>query len=141
VIDRAEILRLVPQQGAMCLLDEARSWSDQGIACATRSHLSPANPLRRDGRLAILCGCEYGFQAAALHGALAGTSFTRPGYVARLQVEEIGAAYLDDPAHGEMAVEAMLELADTTGMIYGMTLRAEDGRMLLAARGTIMLAA
>lgn len=139
MIDRVAILRLVPQQGAMCLLDAVRSWSAERIACATRTHLAPENPLRRAGRLAMLCGCEYGLQAAALHGALSGSGLARPGYVARLQVDDIAAAWLDDPAHGELAVEAVLHLAEAAGVIYRMTLRAEDGRTLLAARGTIML--
>ena len=61
---------LVPQQGAMCLLDEVVSFDDRSVVCRTSSHLAPGNPLRCDGRLPAIAGIEYGAQAMAVHGAL-----------------------------------------------------------------------
>ena len=70
MLARSGIAALIPQQGAMCLLDGVLSWDAAGIACRAVSHLDPANPLRQHGRLGAICGIEYGLQAAALHGAL-----------------------------------------------------------------------
>ena len=132
---------LIPHQGAMCLLDELVSWSPTGIVCRARSHLSADNPLRGPiGRLGAVCGIEYGLQAAALHGALtAGSKKQKPGYFASLRDMELAVDRLDDPAFGVLEVEAVLELRDTTGLIYGILLRAENGRPLLSGRATIAL--
>jgi len=140
VLDRDAIRALIPHQGAMCLLERVRDWSATRIAASARSHLDPANPLRRDGRLAAICGCEYAFQAAALHGALLAGGIPQPaGRLAGLQLGRIGAARLDDPALGTLAVEAVLELADPGGLIYGFRLADAQGRVLLEGRGTIVL--
>jgi predicted hotdog family 3-hydroxylacyl-ACP dehydratase len=140
MLDRAAIRALIPHQGAMCLLDDVRDWSATRIAATGRSHLDPANPLRRDGRLAAVCGCEYAFQAAALHGALAAGGIPQPaGWLARLQIGRLGATRLDDPARGTLLVEAMLELAEPGGLIYGFRLTDEQGAVLLEGRGTIVL--
>lgn len=65
-----DVAGLVPHSGAMCLLERVLAWDASGAMAATRSHLSPGNPLRRAGRLSVLCLCEYGAQAMAIHGAL-----------------------------------------------------------------------
>lgn len=140
MLDRDAIRALIPHQGAMCLLETVRDWSAAHIAAMGRSHLDPANPLRRDGRLSTVCGCEYALQAAALHGALLAGGKPQPaGWLAKLQIGRIGAARLDDPALGTMLVEAALELAEPAGLIYGFRLTDERGMVLLEGRGTIVL--
>ena len=74
----------------MCLLDRVETWSATDIVCRARSHLDPDNPLRRNGRLASLCGIEYGLQAAAAHGALAAPP-AAAGWLAAVRSAEIGA--------------------------------------------------
>jgi predicted hotdog family 3-hydroxylacyl-ACP dehydratase len=139
LIDRRAILSLIPHQGAMCLLDSVERWSGQDIVVRSRSHLAPDNPLRRNNRLELVCGAEYAFQAAALHGALtAGSVPHKPGYVASLRLGRFGAGRLDDPAHGLLNIHAMLELNDPAGLIYGFALCSEDGALLLEGRGTIV---
>lgn len=138
-IGRDMIAALIPHAGGMCLLDRALSWSPQGLQAASLSHLNPHNPLRRDGRLGIVCGAEYGLQAAALHGALVGAGGAgRRGYVASLSLSRIEAVRLDDPSFGLLNIQAMLEFDDPRGTIYGFTLHAADGRLLLEGRGSIM---
>lgn len=140
MLDRDAIAALIPHAGAMCLLDSVQAWSADRIAATSRSHLHPGNPLRRDGRLAAVCGCEYAFQAAALHGALlAGGVRQRAGFLAGLQLGVIGAERLDDPALGTLAVEAVLELADPGGLIYRFRVASGTGAVLLEGRGTIVL--
>lgn len=140
LIDRARILGLIPHQGAMCLLDGVTAWTDAGIVCHARSHLDPANPLRRAGRLGSLCGVEYALQAAALHGALLSGEVAQPaGYLVALREVTLHVRFLDDPALGTLGVEAKLEQRDPRGLIYSFRLTAGTGAVLVAGRGTIAL--
>ena len=141
MLSRAHILELIPHQGTMCLLDEVTEWSECAITCRTRSHLTPDNPLRRDGRVSGLCGIEYGLQAAALHGALRAGGMQPTGYLAALRSVEIVDAWLDDPSHGALDVTAELELSDVSGLIYDFRLRSSSGHTLLTGRATIALPA
>ncbi len=101
---------------------------------------TPQNPLRRAGRLAAVCGLEYGLQAAALHGALAAGGRPQPaGYVAALRDVALHVARLDDPAHGELRVTAVLEQAESAGLLYALRIDAEHGAPLAAARAVIAL--
>ncbi len=134
-----DIPSLIPHAGSMCLLDSVISWSADAIACRATSHLRPDNPLRRQGRLAALCGIEYALQAAALHGALRGGGPQPPGYLASLRMNSLTTAPIDDPALGALIAEAHHAHGDDTGLIYAITLRAEDGRILLDGRATIIL--
>ena len=140
MLDHARIRLLIPHAGSMCLLDRVAGWTAVAITCTATSHLDPANPLRRSGMLATLCGAEYGLQAAALHGALlAGGTPQTAGYLAALRELEIFSPRLDSAEHGRLTVEARWERQDTSGLIYAILLSAESGRPLLRARGAIAL--
>lgn len=140
MLNHAQIALLVPHHGAMCLLDSAESWSESRILCHATNHLDPANPLRRNGRLGMICGAEYGFQAAALHGALCAGGIAQPaGYVAALRLAHQAQAYLDDPSLGTLCVEAELSAASVAGLVYEFRLLCAAGTLLLAGRGTIKL--
>ena len=134
-----DIRRLIPHAGAMCLLAEIVAWTDDAIQCRATSHLDPANPLRRQGRLAALCGIEYALQAAALHGALRTGAPQPPGYLAALRMNSLTAGPLDDPALGPLDVAARREHGDASGLIYTLSLRDAAGRVLLDGRATIVL--
>ena len=135
----AEIARLVPQKGAMCLLDSVTGFSPDSIACRATSHLDPANPLIAGGRLGVLCGCEYGMQAAALHGALVSNGALPAGRIAALRVTLMTVTRLDDPALGILTVTARRRALDPRGLLYEFHVLAEDGRPLLAGSGTVAL--
>jgi predicted hotdog family 3-hydroxylacyl-ACP dehydratase len=109
---------LVPHGGAMCLLTRIVRAGDADIVCATESHRSPANPLRRDGQLAALHLAEYGAQAAAIHGGLedAGAS-RRGGMLAAIRDLELAVHRLDD-LDGEISVHALRLVANAGGRIY-----------------------
>jgi predicted hotdog family 3-hydroxylacyl-ACP dehydratase len=136
-LDRRAIMALIPHQGAMCLLDGARRWSGAEIDCRAVSHLDPANPLRRDGRLAAVCGVEYGMQAAALHGALTGDGRPKPGYIAVLRGLAFHVDRLDDPAFGVLGITARLEQADAAGMRYAFHIDSAAGARLLEGCGLV----
>lgn len=136
------IADLVPHAGAMVLLDRIEAWDADGILCRARSHLDDANPLRRDGRLAAVCGMEYALQAAALHGALlAGGVAQRAGYVAALRSVTLHIERLDDPALGDLQIRARLERQEGFGIIYALEVQAADGTPLLSGRATIAIPA
>lgn len=133
---------LVPHAGAMVLLDRVELWDDTAVVCRARSHLDPANPLRRDGRLAGCCGVEYALQAAALHGALtAGGVPQKAGYVAALRSVSLHVDRLDDPDFGDLRVTARLERQEGLGIIYAIEVTSADGTPLLSGRASIALPA
>ena len=137
-----DIAALVPHAGAMVLLDRVEAWDADGILCRARSHLDPANPLRRDGRLSACCGLEYALQAAALHGALmAGGVAQRAGYVAALRGVTLRVERLDTATFGELRVAARLERQEAVGIIYALAVQATDGTPLLSGRATVVLPA
>lgn len=135
---REAIARLIPHQGAMCLLDRVETCDAEGIACSSATHRDTANPLRRDGALPAICGAEYALQAMALHGALTDGTPQGRGFVAALTGVEIGVERLDDIA-GDLAVSAVALSRESRGFIYRFTIEG-DGRMLLSGRATVVLA-
>ena len=119
------------------MLERVERWDDRAILCRTRTHLDPANPLRHQGRLAAICGVEYGLQAAALHGGLRAGAAQPAGYVASLRGVSVHVDRLDDPSFGELLVEARLEAQEAFGMLYAFELRA--GAKLLSGTAAIAL--
>lgn len=138
LLDKAKIQTLIPHSGAMCLLEGVTAWDEDSIVCVTQTHRDPANPLRQQGRLAMVHACEYGAQAAAIHGGLrtqaAGQS-VRAGYLAALRdvrwfVADLAA--VDAP----LEVAARLVLGDADHGIYAIQISAA-GQILAEARITI----
>ena len=98
-VNKAEIRKLIPHSGLMCLLDEITQWDDESVTCVTNTHRDSANPLRRDGRLSVVHAFEYGAQAAAVHGGLRARSVgatAPPGYLAALRDARLHVVFLDD---------------------------------------------
>ena len=135
---RARAVRaLIPHAGEMCLLERIVEVSDVELLCATFSHRSATNPLRRAGRLAALHLAEYGAQTMAIHGGLqtAGEAARGGMLVAirdlRLQVERL------DDLDAELTIHAVKLVANATGRIYSFTARAAR-RELGAGRISVM---
>ena len=135
---RTEVARLIPHQGAMCLLDRVVACDAGAIACLSSTHRDAGNPLRRDGVLPAVCGLEYALQAMALHGAITAGAPQGAGFLAALSGVEMRAARLDGIA-GMLEVEATALSRESRGFIYGFAVRGE-GRVLLAGRATVVLA-
>lgn len=130
----------MPHAGAMVLLDRIVRWDAAGIACAARSHLDLANPLRHADRLASVCGIEYALQAAALHGALLANGQKQPaGYAASLRAVALHAERLDDAALGELSVRASLATREAFGMVYDFVVASASAAPLLSGRFSIAL--
>ncbi|MBN9559645.1 MAG: hypothetical protein J0H14_02820 [Alphaproteobacteria bacterium] len=123
----------------MCLIDEVVAWDARSILCRSRTHLEADNPLRRAGVLGMVCGIEYGLQAAALHGALRDGARQPARYLAGLREVTIEGGRLDERALGTLDVSATLELSELSGLIYGFRVASAAGATLVEGRGTIML--
>lgn len=138
---REQIEALVPQRGAMCLLERVLSWDADGIVCASANHRRPDHPLRARGRLHALAGIEYAAQAVALHGALAARA-GRPigsGVLASLRGVELRTERLDLVA-GELLAIADALVVERRHMLYAFRVEG-DGRILLKGRAAIALVA
>lgn len=138
-LDRDWILRHLPHQGQMCLLDRVEAWDTDGITCLTTRHRDPENPLRSRDRLAAVCAIELAAQAMAVHGALVGGDASRPrrGYLASLRGVEVQVERLDD-LEADLEVRAERLLGDANHVIYGFSVKAQ-GRPLAAGRATVVL--
>ena len=116
-VTRAQIERLVPHAGAMCLLDTVSQWGPEQIAC---SGMPPdaRHALARDGRVPAIVAAEYAAQAAAVHGALLDETATpRPGLLATLLDVELRQSHFD-AAGGAPTVVAQLLSRSAQGCMY-----------------------
>ena len=134
------IANLLPQHGAMVLLDEVVSHDERRIRCRASSHRDPANPLVHDGTLPVWAGIEYAAQAMAAHFCL--SSDVRGemtiGLLGGLRDVVCAASRLDD-VDSLLIVEAERLSQDAAGSIYNFRVSAEDdGRPLLHGRATVV---
>jgi predicted hotdog family 3-hydroxylacyl-ACP dehydratase len=127
LLDKDAIARLIPHQGAMCLLARVVAHDPNVIVCEADSHTDPANPLRNAKGLPSSAGVEYAAQAIALHAALRrpdGAPAGR-GFLAVLSDVRWVRERLDDLT-APLIVQAQL-LADTGGGLqYRFSVGAPD---------------
>src|SRR4051812_26043908 len=100
MLDHDWIVRHIPHQGSMCLLDSVQSWHADKIVCRASSHRLSDNPLRAFGQLGAACAIEYAAQAMAAHGALTASAASAPkaGYLVSARSVQLLVARLDDIA-------------------------------------------
>jgi predicted hotdog family 3-hydroxylacyl-ACP dehydratase len=143
-LDRAQILRLIPQQGAMCLLERIIDWDAQRLLAQGSDPRTPEHPLRAHDRLGSASALEYAAQAAAAHGALLGAlpqsaqaSRSAPtALLASGRAVELLCLRLDQLA-AELLIEVRRQHADGGGALYDFELRA--GATLARGRLTLLL--
>ena len=135
-LDRAAIERLIPHQGAMCLLHEVLEADAERILCRAVNHRDPAHPLREQSLLPALCGIEYAAQAMAVHGAITGGGAARAGVLAVLRNVAVRVERLDDIA-ADLLVAARKLGGAAGGLIYEFELHA-GSRELLRGRATVI---
>lgn len=114
VVDRALISQLIPHQGTMSLLERVARWDATSIVALSTTHRAADHPLRSRGGLRAVHLCEYGAQAAALHGGLvarAAGTIAAPGYLVALRDVNFTLAYVD-ALDGELEIRAELLLQD-----------------------------
>lgn len=136
-LTREAIAKLVPHQGAMCLLEEVLEWDENAIACRACSHRDPANPLRSGAALSAIIGVEYAAQAVAVHGSLSNNS-QKPhvGYLAALRDVVCRIERLDlEP--GDLTVRATKVAAEGGRLLYDFRIEG-GGRELLKGRLSVV---
>ena len=138
-MNHAEICARIPHGGSMCLLDRVLAWDAVHIECRAVSHRDPANPLRRAGRLASVCGIEYAAQAMALHGSLLAAADAPPtlGYLASLRDVSLDVERLDDVAV-ELTIHAERLSGGADSFLYSFRVTAGE-RPLLSGRSAVKL--
>jgi predicted hotdog family 3-hydroxylacyl-ACP dehydratase len=141
ILGRDEIANLIPHAGAMCLLDGVLAWDKESIRCHSTRHRASDNPLRRAGRLGILCGVEFAAQAMAIHGCLAGAISARPraGYIASLRDVTCHSDRLDT-FEGDLIIDATHLMGDDERVVYSFALFCRT-QELLTGRATVVLQA
>lgn len=138
VRDRAWIEAHLPHKGGMNLLDTIASWDATSIRAIARSHREASHPLRRGGELPIVCGIEYGAQAAAAHGALSSAHASPVGFLASVRGVRFHADRLDD-VRGDLEIHATQQGAGAGGVVYAFTV-SSDGRLLVEGRVAVAFA-
>jgi predicted hotdog family 3-hydroxylacyl-ACP dehydratase len=137
VLQRQDILELVPHAGEMCLIDSVRRWDEYEIHCMAENHRAPAHPLRHWDSLSSLHLIEYGAQAMAVHGALLNRGHrTAPGMLVSIRDCKIRVARIDLLA-GALEVHAYRRLAQINALMYDFRV-LHDGEDLANGRLTVM---
>jgi predicted hotdog family 3-hydroxylacyl-ACP dehydratase len=140
IMSKTDLCRLIPHQGAMCLLDAVEQWDETSIICKTASHRDATNPLRRDDQLEAVCGLEYAAQAMAVHVGLMQKGNERRlavGYLGAVKNLMLRAGRLDDMKE-DLTVQATRLVGQGSSFIY--TFRVSAGRQeLLDGRASIFL--
>ena len=140
ILTKADLCRLIPHHGSMCLLDGVEQWDDTGLVCTTVSHRDTANPLRRNNRLDAICGLEYAAQAMALHVGLLGQEKERRltvGYLGAVKNVKLRATRLDD-VNENLTVQATRLVGEADSFIYAFRVSVEQ-QALLDGRASIFL--
>jgi predicted hotdog family 3-hydroxylacyl-ACP dehydratase len=112
----------------MCLLERILTQDQRGMVLATRTHASPANPLRHAGRLRAINLCEYGAQAMAVHGGLMARATggkSTPGLLVSLREVVLSVDFIES-LDGEIQVEVERLNAGATGLQYAFRVTHRD---------------
>ena len=127
IVERARIESLIPQQGAMCLIDRIEHRDGQRIICSTMRHRSPDNPLRARGILSSLHAIEFAAQAVAAHGGLVavGKAPPRAGLLLSARDCRFIRSRLDD-IDGPLAIEAVRIGDNGETQLYRFRVSAQD---------------
>lgn len=141
MLAKAEIARMIPHAGRMCLLDEVAAWDASTIRCLARSHRDRANPLRAGAELPALCGIEYAAQAMAVHGRLAAAVAEKPraGYLASVSDVVCSVRRLDD-LDAELVIEAEKLAGDELRVLYVFKILSKNIE-ILSGKAAVVLAA
>jgi predicted hotdog family 3-hydroxylacyl-ACP dehydratase len=140
MIERAQIMAMIPHQGSMCLHDEVLDWNGDSLRLRSAGHRSPAHPLRSDGQLAALHLCEYGAQAMAVHGGLLAQQrgeTAAPGLLVSLRQVELRCARVDT-LPGDLITSAERLHGDGSSWQYAFRVHHGD-TLLVSGRAAVML--
>jgi predicted hotdog family 3-hydroxylacyl-ACP dehydratase len=136
---KADIAKVIPHTGNMCLLDGVLECDAQRIRCISSSHKDIDNPLRSGNELLALCGIEYAAQAMAVHGAWDAKFDKKPraGYLAALRDVTCYTRRLD-MLSDDLLIEAEKMMGDEARVIYQFNIHAGTTK-IMSGRATVVL--
>ncbi len=136
---RADIAKVIPHSGTMCLLDGVLECDAQRIRCISSTHRDKDNPMRSGDALLALCGIEYAAQAMAVHGAWDAKYEQKPraGYLAALRDVVCHTMRLDDLSD-DLVIEAEKMMGDAARVIYQFNIHAGTAS-IMSGRATVVL--
>ena len=140
VMAKADICRLIPHAGAMCLLDTVDTWTESWIICTATSHRDVSNPLRKREKLEAICGLEYAAQAMAVHIGLVRKTVpdrSRIGYLGGIRNVTLQVSHLDTLA-GDLLIHSTRLLGGPDSVLYSFQI-SSSGRELINGRLSIFL--
>ncbi|HKQ11809.1 MAG TPA: hypothetical protein VJT80_00140 [Steroidobacteraceae bacterium] len=133
------ISSLIPQRGAMCLLERIVEWNERRVVLETDTHRAPSNPLRVGEKLRAVHLCEYGAQAMAVHGALrAGSRAAADGMLVAMRSVTFTRDWIHDLS-SSLRVEAECQQHDASSLQYSFRI-THRGKLLAEGRAAVMLA-
>jgi predicted hotdog family 3-hydroxylacyl-ACP dehydratase len=136
MLTHAEIERLVPHGGAMCLLERVIEWDADHVLCEATAP-GADHPLALAAGVPVVAGVEYAAQAAALHGALLdGRLEARGGRLATLSGVELSDGWFD-AGSGGLTIRADLLARSSAGCSYAFAVHDAGG---CRARGRLLVA-
>jgi predicted hotdog family 3-hydroxylacyl-ACP dehydratase len=141
LIERDQLLTMLPHAGSMCLLDAVLAWHEGAVRCLSRRYRDRENPLRRaDGVLGAACGIEIAAQAMAVHGRLISgeSGEPPPGYLVSLRDVKFHAQRLD-AIDGDLVVDATRLTGEAQGASYRFVLSVQNTE-ILSGRATVLFA-
>lgn len=138
-LTKAELLRLIPHSGPMCLVDSVLSWSDTDIVCTTGCHRDTHNPLMTGDVLPAISGLELAAQAIAAHIALTAPQSGQNciGVLGRLTTVDLHVPSLET-IKGDLEIRATCLHSEQRAFIYRFLVSGED-RRLVAGRASIFI--
>jgi predicted hotdog family 3-hydroxylacyl-ACP dehydratase len=136
---KADIAKVIPHSGSMCLLDGVLECDAQRIRCISSTHRDANNPMRSGNELSALCGIEYAAQAMAVHGAWDAKFDRKPraGYLAALRDVACRRMRLDDLAD-DLVIDAEKVMGDEARVIYQFSIHA-GAEKIMSGRATVVL--
>ena len=130
------VAALVPQRGAMCLVETVEAYDDARIVCTSTRHVDPSNPLREDERLPALVAIEFAAQAIAAHGALVTAGKPLTGWLARVRDCVVCCERMDD-LPSPLRIEAERVAGGERALSYRFAVTAGGAEV---AHGSILIA-
>ena len=125
----ADIRKLIPHGGSMCLLERVISWDAVCLSATTATHRRADNPLLRNGKLDSVHLCEYGAQAMAVHGGLLAQQEGQralPGFLVSLRDVWLLPINVQECA-GELVVATLRLYGDGNGWQYEFKVSHQTG--------------
>ena len=133
------IVALIPQQGAMRMLDAIVRFDGEAIVCESARHRAADNPLRARGRLSVVHAIEFAAQAMAAHRRLTGADpdAARGGMLVSVRQCTFARDRLDDCA-SPLTIETRRIASSADALTYSFTVAA-GGAMIAEGRASVAL--